>query len=318
MSTNLLRIASLALLFAISAAIDARGQFDFTALQGLPTAQAEASSTLGADAYPVLIGAPGDFEFQSFPLTFDLESGRSSLWGYVFFSPSKQEFASFVVVRVIAYQAFAFGSLPFPVPAENLGRLNVSGQHADSDKMILRLETDTAYQKYRSDLPGAKPTFLSLTRLIESDSLDLPNGFPAGQGTWTVSFQGGGDSTMTCFVASETGEAFCRRIYGLPTSAVHDPVASSTGAAPALTVAPNPAKGEVSIVLAGATASQFSSCRLLLYNDAGALMLDLTESFRAGNHSRASFAASPLPSGNYHCLLVGPGVSQHAGVVVVE
>lgn len=319
MSTTVSRYLLSALLLFLFAGISARAQFDFTALEGLPTAQTSARASLGDDAYPVLIGAPGNFDFQGFPLRFDLESGRSSVWGYVFYSPSRGEFYSLVVVRVIIYQAIELGALPFPVPLDGVGELNIAGTYADSDDMIVRLESDTAYRQYRSDLPGANPAFLSLSQLLETDSLELPNGFPVGQGTWTVMFQGGGDSTMTCFVASETGEVFCRRIYGLPTSGVNDPADRNTeGAAPTLTVMPNPAGGDVTVSISGKREGDPAESRLLLYNGAGQVVLDLTESLAANGYARATFPASLLPSGLYRCVLVGPWASESVGVVVVE
>lgn len=319
MSTTVSRYLLPAVLLFLFAGISARAQFDFTALEGLPTAQTAAEASLGDDAYPVLIGAPGDFDFQGFPLRFDLESGRSSVWGYVFYSPSKEEFFSLIVVRFIIYQAIELGSLPFPVPLDGVGELNTAATYADSDEMIVRLESDTAYRQYRSDLPDASPAFLSLSQLLETDSLELPNGFPVGQGTWTVMFQGGGDSTMTCFVASETGEAFCRRIYGLPTSGVHDPADhDAQTAAPALTVTPNPAGGDVTISISGKTERELAGSRLLLYNGAGQVALDLTGSLVANGYAQARFPASLLPAGLYHCVLAGSATSESVGILVVE
>lgn len=317
MSTTVTRIVFLAILLFASAGIEVRAQFDFTALQGLPTAQSEAQTSLGTDAYPVLIGAPGNFEYQGFPLKFDLESGSSSVWGYVFYSPSKEEFASFIVIRVIAYQAIAIGSLPFPIPVEIAGRLTTTGPHADSDKMLLRLENDTAYQRYRSDLPDAHPTFVSLSQLVNTDSLELPNGFPVGQSTWTMMFQGGGDSTMTCFVASETGEAFCRRIYNLPTMSVDDSSEEKTTGS-ALSVVPNPASGQVVVEITAKEGKGLAESTLLLYNEVGEVVLDLTEPFRENGYTGATFPASLLPNGLYHCTLVGPSIKEHVGIIVVE
>lgn len=201
-----------------------------------------------------------------------------------------------------------------------VSELDVSGSYADSDDMLVRLEADTAYQRYRSQLPGSNPAFLSLSQLLNTDSVDLPNGFPIGQGTWTVVFQGGGDSSMTCFVASETGEAFCRRIYGLPTSAVVEDVSrGATGTSgPKLTVQPNPASGQVVITIAGKEPNALAQSTLLLYNQAGELVLDLTESFRENQFTQATFPALLLPPGLYHCTLVGPSVQEHVGVIVVE
>ena len=120
---------------------------------------------------------------------------------------------------------------------------------------------------------------------------------------------------MTCFVASETGEVFCRRIYGLPTSNVSESSASDVAN---ITVAPNPASGQVTISVNGLGSAALSGSRLLLYNEVGQLALDLTTSFAANGYRKAVFSAAALPPGLYQCTLTGPDLARHVGVIVVE
>lgn len=313
---RLVLLGSLCFVCAATTSQAQLGGFNFAALEGLPAAQEEAETALGSDAYPILIGTPGEFEFQGLPIEFDLKSGNSTIWGYVFYSPSSEEFASYVVVRILTYQVFELGTLPFPVPNELINELKTNGQYANSTQMIKRLASDTAYTKYRSDLPDAKPGFVTFSGLVESDSLELPNGFPVGQGTWTLSFQGGGDSTMTCVVASETGEAFCRRIYGLPT--LSTPGSSSTDQAAHLSVSPNPANGYATIQVTGINRAQLTSSRLLLYNAAGEQVMDLSRSFADNDFRSATFPVHTLPPGPYHCRLAGANTEEHVGLIIIE
>ncbi len=321
MSKNLLLrfgLSSILCLVATHAHCWAQLDFGFIALQGLPAAEEQARTDMGSDAYPVLIASTGTLQVEELPLPleFNLNNGKATVWMYVFYSPSSEEFGTYIVARIIGYQVFPVGTLPIPLPGEFITEVNATGTYADSDDMIGRLKADTAFTKYRSDLPNAQPGFVTFGQLLSEGAPELPNDFPLGQGTWTLSFQGGGDSTMTCFVASETGETFCRRIYGLPTVSV--PNESTAAHNAQLTVAPNPASGSVTVQVSGVPNSVLTTSKLLLYNQAGELVLDLTESFSNNGYSRASFAANALPSGLYHCRLVGETVEKHVGLIVVE
>ncbi|MCB0712929.1 MAG: hypothetical protein KDD67_11425 [Ignavibacteriae bacterium] len=295
-------------------AVEADAQFTFTALDGLPTAQTTAEGSLGSDAELVLVGAPGSFEYQGFNLSFDLASGESNVWGYVFRSASSGDLVTLMVVRLFAYQAFELGSVPFPIPDNLITTLDYSGTYANSNSMVGRLQNDTAFQKYRGDLPEAKPQFVSFSQLLNADSLNLPNGFPVGQGTWTISFGGSEDSTMTCFVASKTGEAFCRRVYGIGTSSVADERGNNVS----MQVSPNPAGGVVRVSITGYNLSELNNCRLLLFNSKGEVVSDLTSSLQASRDGKAEFSVDGIPSGSYHCILVGSSVRQEVGIIVVE
>ena len=301
-----------ACLFLTSIA-DLKAQFTFTALEGLSTAQESARESLGEDAALVLIGAPGAFEFQGFNLSFNVNTGKSNVWGYVFHSESSDEFATYLVIRLFAYQAFELGTLPFPIPGNLVTKADVSGTYADSDDMIGRLKTDTAFQNYQKDLPEVLPQFLTFSQLIDSDQLQLPNGFPIGQGTWTITFTGGGDSTMTCFVASETGEVFCRRIYGIPSS-----VEAYDGRVTSLRVMPNPAQDHIVISVQGYKPADLVSSHLQLVNSLGIVVMDLTESFQANGDQRAEFSVEELPTGHYRCLLTGENFAEQVGIIVVQ
>ena len=296
-----------------SSGIDLSAQFNFTAREGIETATTTAKEALGNDAELIMIATPGSFDYQGLNLSFDLNTGKSNIWMYIFHSPSSGELASYMVVRLLTYQTFDLGTVPFPLPDTLINSVDMSGTYANSDAMVNRLKTDTAYQKYRKDLPDAKPQFISIGQMFGGDSLDLPNGFPIGQSTWTVSFSGSEDSTMTCFVASKTGEAFCRRVYGIASS-----VDQREGMSVSMQVAPNPSAGRVGITMQGYTPAQLSGCRLMLFNTAGEMVSDLTSSLHEQGNGRAEFSVEGLPPGPYHCLLTGNGIRTEVGIIVIE
>lgn len=295
----------------------AHAQFTFTALDALTTATKAAEASLGEEADLMLIGAPGSFDFQGFPLRFDLESGKSMVWLYLFRGATSGELYALGVVRLFTYQTLELGAIPLPIPGDFIGALDHSGEYADSDAMIDRLMTDATFQVYHSELPNAAPTLVTLTQLINVDSLNLPNGFPIGQATWTLTFMGSGDTTMTCFVASETGETFCQRILGIPTS-VDERVdeRDDAGLQNGLTVAPNPARGTVTITPGDASLER--DARMVLVNMQGEIVVDLTASLRANGTRFAELEAGVLPAGAYRCVLISSAGSENAGLIIVE
>lgn len=292
-------------------ASDAHAQFTFNALDGLPTATTAAEGSLGEEAELMLIGTPGSFDFQGFPLRFDLESGESMVWLYLFRGATSGELYALAVARLILYQTLELGAIPLPIPGDVIGALDHSGDYADSDAMIAQLEKDATFQEYRGELPNAAPTLVTLTQLIEVDSLNLPNGFPIGQATWTLNFMGSGDSTMTCFVASETGETYCQRITGIPTSVDEE---GAAGSEHRIGVAPNPARGSVRITL-GAVGRD---ARMMIVDTRGETVADLTASLRSNGGRFAELEAGALPAGAYRCLLIGSTGTDDVGLIIVE
>lgn len=202
-----LLLATATLLFAV--ATSASAQFTFSALDGLPAAFERAKDSVGIDAEIVFIATTGEIPNSPVPIEFNFSNGRAPAWVYVFRSEQEDRVAAVFVVRVFAYQAFLLPSIPFPIP-EVLQSVDTKKEYSDSPKMAGQLRANATFAQYRSDYPDAAPSIVGIGTLL-GDNVPVPDGFPVQGSIWTVSFQGQGDSAMTCFVAAISGETFCLR-----------------------------------------------------------------------------------------------------------
>jgi hypothetical protein len=227
-----------------AASSDLHSQAKFTALDGLPSAQEEATSSFAADAEVISIVTPGAFSFQAIQFTFDELTGKSGIWLYTFYSASKEEIASYLVTRLLGYQTFELQSAPFPIPDAQLSKIKTAGQYANSDDMVVRLRENSDYKTYKEKYPENLPQIVSLTQIPDSDTLQLPVGFPLGEATWSINFTGQGDSAMICLVASESGTTICRAATNL---SVESATAGQYNATPY--VYPNPSTGSFTVSL---------------------------------------------------------------------
>lgn len=282
--------------------------------EGIDAATKKAQDTLAKDAIFVGAGTVGSMNFSGIDLTFDLQTGNATAWLYLFYSPSLQKTMPIGVIKLfIIYQAFGIGEVPLPIPDGLTSAMNVSGQYFNSNQMVKRLETDTAYQRFRKELPGAKPSFLSVAEL--GDFTDLPGDFPLNQPIWSIFFSGEKDSTMSCFVGANTGNAFCRRIS--QTTAV--PGSGVAGSDMRLTVLPNPANSSLSVgVRLPDGKSLPADARMGLYNLRGEQVVDLSSTLTESNGLPITFPTHMLPSGNYYIRLHGQGVQPMTVPVAVE
>lgn len=273
--------------------------------EGIPAATKKAQDTLAKDAILVGVGTVGNLNFSGINLTFDLQSGNATAWVYLFYSPSLQKSLPIAVIKLLViYQAVGIGEIPLPIPDGLTDTLDLNGQAANSNQMVKRLETDTAYQRFRQELPGAKPNFLSLAEL--GDFSQLPVDFPLNQPIWSIFFTGEQDSTMSCFVGANTGNAFCRRV-SLPTTAV--PGSTIPGSDLSLTVLPNPANSSLSVgVRLPDGKSLPTDARMGLYNLRGEQVIDLTSTLAGNNGLPLTFPTDALPSGSYYIRLHGQGI----------
>ncbi|MBS1911923.1 MAG: T9SS type A sorting domain-containing protein [Bacteroidetes bacterium] len=302
---------------ALVAASAARGQFltPFTAKAGIPTAASKARDSVGTDAQLAFIATFGHLSQSGLTLEFNLDNGDADGWGYTFFSPSQSKSATLGVVKlpVLGFQTQSLGS-GLPVPSQLNLALDTAGAYSNSDQMIARLKQDTTFSRYRTELPNAKPQFITFGQLFTADSVNLPNGFPLDQPTWTMLFTGGGDSSMTCFVASKTGEHFCRRVT-LPSSGVSaDGRAAGTAA---LDVLPNPTTGRARIdITLPSGVRTGSGTTLMLFDMRGAAVMDLSAELARNNFAFAEFDATQLTAGVYYCRVSGDNWNGTIGVIV--
>jgi hypothetical protein len=296
---------------------DLKAQFEptpYLAKEGMQTAAKAAKDSLASDAVLIYIGTFGDFEAQGVTTKFDLDNGKASVWGYVYYSPSLDKSTTIAVVKfLIVYQAIVVPDLPIPFPPADKS-VDMSGSYANSDKLVQRLKTDTAFTRYHTELPEARPDFVSYGATVPDNPIPMPDGFPTDEPLWTVSFLGSGDSTMTCFVAANSGATICQRI-SLPQLSVDGESNGIAGTA-ALSVAPNPATGRTHIAVNIPSGVSAVGAEMVLFNALGEKVLDLSESFARTGYSYAEFDASTLPAGRYFCRVAGTKWSGNIGVVV--
>jgi hypothetical protein len=281
--------------------------------EGISAAETQAKSAIGSDAILTYIGTFGNIDTLGFQSKFNLDNGKSQIWGYVFYSPSTQQTTSIAVAKiVIQFVPQDLGNIfPFTLSTQ---AVDVSQPYSNSDKLVERLKTDTAFQRYRTELKDASPDFVSYGQSIIPTGVPLPDNFPTDQPVWTVSFVGGGDSTMTCFVGAKTGVTICQRIQ-LPTLSV--PQNGTVQGTAALTVTPNPVTGMTRVRIALPEGVHFASgAGLALYNATGAKVLDLTGSLVSNDLQFAEFDSRTLPAGIYYCRAIGSNWNGTVGVVV--
>ncbi len=290
----------------------------FLAKDGLSSATSAARDSLGDDATLMYIGTFGDYEIDlgSFTLhtVFDLTNGKANTWGYVFYSKSQDRTLVFAVVKLVAfYQAFGLGALPFPARLSDTA-LTLSGTYGNSDAFVNRLMEDSIYNSFRIEYPDATPDLVSLGQLVPGDSLPIPPAFPLDEPTWSVSFLGGGDSSLTCFVTTATGETLCRQ--GIAVSGVDAPTVRQRSAG-AITLTPNPASGYVRVQLDTPVGMALDGAtHMAIYDEAGREVLDLTDRLIDGGGHSAVIDARGLPAGTYYVRARGTDFSAVAGLIV--
>ncbi len=290
---------------------EASAQFSFTALDGIPTAQKKISDSLGAGSKLVAIATIGNLDVQGIPLEFNAETGESVAWIYAFSTPSG-DIATIAVVRLFAFLAFSIGDVPLPLPDGVLPNVETDGEYADSDKMIAQLKTNATYASYRNDFPDYSPSFVVLGQLLGNVDL-LPDDFPLTQSIWTVSFTGQGDSAMTCFVASKSGQTFC--IERPDFLSVDEEEMSAHQLA--LQTMPNPTVEQVTITIESQGVPLAADAHLLLLNSVGETVLDLSDDpgLLSG---RITVSTEDLPAGLYHLILQSEGKSRRHPLVILR
>src|SRR5262249_2778581 len=158
-------IAAAALVVSAATA-DAQLLVPFLAKAGIKTATTKAKDSLGADAHLTSLAAFGNLQQGGFTLEFNLETGEATAWGYTFYSPTQSAGSTIGVVQlpIIGFQTQSLGNA-VQLPAFLNGELDTTGAYSNSDQMIAQLKTDTAFMRYRSELPGAKPQLVTLGQL---------------------------------------------------------------------------------------------------------------------------------------------------------
>lgn len=282
--------------------------------QGLQAATRLAKDSLGNDARLMYVGTFGEFtaEQVGFSTEFNLDNGKANLWGYVFHSEAKKETRIIGVINLVfSYQAIDLGGFPFPIVISNTA-LDTESPYSNSDAFVARLKTNEVFLKYRSDLPGAKADLISYGELLPGDSLPIPGGFPLNESTWSISFIGAGDSSMTCFVTAKTGQTFCRRRTGI--SSVDVPATPTAIAS--IAIGPNPASGLVRVSIDLPNGMSTTGMTLALFDETGRQLIDLSDRLSAGAGGVFLLDTRTLASGVYYVHARGNGWTGTTGLVI--
>ena len=278
-------------------------------MEGVSTAEKKISDSLGAGTDLIAVATVGGLPIQGIPLEFNLDNGKSLAWIYAFRTESG-DIATVAVVRLIIFTAFSLPEVPLPLPEAILQDVNKEGTYSDSDKMLEQLEKDQTYSNYRKKLPESNPSLVILGQILDDDSDRIPDDFPLAQSIWTVSFTGQGDSAMTCWVATGTGQTFC---FQNPFSSVDE---ENRQRGTTVTVGPNPARDIITVTLHNLSTAT-SRVHLGLFNSLGEEVLDLSSRVSLSGSS-FSFETGALPAGLYHLILTEDGRVERTPLVVVE
>lgn len=324
----------LPLLFLFVVAMTARGQSlttPFYSAEGVATAQARARAEFAADAELIFIGSLGDFTIPAngtipidLHLGFYLDTvmgsgfspsqypGQADAWIYLFRSADSGSTFPLIVVKILGtYQAQSFQGFPFP-PQLGSGSLPTDRPFSGSGAMMARLkEENGTFRQYHDALPGSKPDFITYGELI-NDSTRIPVDFLNGP-AWTLTFLGGGDTSMTCFVSATTGTTFCQN-FSIPSEIAPSPATRSDGGS--ITIFPNPSTGHVRILISAKSRREKRVDRLLLANERGEVVRDLTALITPARI--VDLGTDALPRGLYFILCIGPGWQAVSGLLVKD
>ncbi len=294
-----------------------RSAAQFTAKQGIAAAQKKAQDSLGSDVQLVYIATIGKVDAGVLTSTFRLDgadAGKAEAWGYVFRSPSKEQYVTYISVfgGILAIEP------PVTIPLDLLPgaqQLDMTQTYSNSDQLVIRLKTDATFNAYRTAYPDSLPYLISLGRVPATDSVPLPGGFDVSQGIWTVTFPGGvGVTGMVCFVGAGDGTVYCQNTNF---AAVPAEARSATRGTADLVVAPNPANGRTRVSIDLPTGSSIrSGVGVALYDATGRKVMDLTGEFAANDFRFVEFDAQQLPAGVYYVRAIGADWNGVKGVVV--
>jgi hypothetical protein len=302
---------TLVLTAALAMTAVAAAQTSFTSSAGMPTAEARAKDSLGADVVPVSIATTGSDP--SGATGFDIETGTSSFWTYTHYSPSRDEGVIHVLFQ--AQPGIFVGSgalLPKESGLSEAHAITLDGAFANSDQMAAAIRADGQYQAFRATFGAIRVDLAMLTSVLSPDLPELPQGFPSDSPIWSVVMSDDSDSatTLTCLVAASTGQTVC--VSSRPTGVAAEP----TRQALAVRVAPNPASGIVSVKLAPSV-GRLEGLRLGLFDASGAQVLDLGPSLAGNDYSHAEFDAASIPAGIYFVRAVGAGMNSVVATVAL-
>ena len=296
----------------------------FLSKEGLSKAESVSKDSLGAadgmlttiiSADPSMIDSA---DIGSLPFTlgkFDMETGKASAWVYSFYSPSKMKTASALVAQLpfVGFQAIASTDSLDSGDVAPTTVLDVSGDFANSDKLVQQVKANPSYQSFHTQYPDVTPSLVMLRNAVPEDAALVPNGFPLDAPLWMMTFNlSSMDDALVCFVASKTGATFCQAVE-IPSGVEEEHAAARA----TIAVTPNPSMGRTRVAVALPSGIRsLNDVSVELYDVTGRKVMDLTESFKSNGLEFAEFDASTLTAGLYYCRATGSGWHGVTGVVV--
>lgn len=293
--------------------VSSPAQTPFSSSTGVTRAEAALADSLGSGAVLVGIISAGIDPYTG-GAAFDIETGLSTIWIFRYYSPSQDKGFDFVVLQPVPGVFTGEGASEVDPPDVDATKaIDTTGSFANSDRMAAAIRSNGVYQLFRQTYGSVVVPLLALARGDGSAA-----GLPANDAIWTVTFSDDDDTTrqMACFVAASTGETFCLSNQTTGIDAARD-AAAGVAAAGTMTVAPNPSSGRTRVTLDLEKRQDAGAIRVGLYDLRGALVLDLTPSFRANGGRFAELDASALPAGTYFCRASGAGAGLVVGTLVV-
>jgi len=303
----------------------------FYAAEGLSTAEKRARAELAGDAKLIFLGTLGDFTIPAggtipidLALGFYLDSmrgpglqpprypGQADAWIYLFRSADSGSTLPLIVVKVFGtYQAQTFNGFPFPA-AFGGDALGVDEPYSGSGAMTLQLAvTDSVFRHYHAELPGSRPDLITYGQLLSLDSVQVPIDFLNGP-VWTMTFTGGADTSMTCFVSARTGSTLCRRVL-LPSSVSGSPAIDEVW----VTLVPNPSDDHVRVCVRPPANVRGGPIELCVVDARGERVMTIP----CGMSTRpldVEIATTDLASGVYFVTVDGGAWHGAAGLIVAD
>jgi hypothetical protein len=282
----------------------------FTMNDGLTGAERVAHDSIGADAYLEGVMAIGAAD-PSFP-AIDLGRQSAGYWGYVYVSPSRKMTVSVNVVKVA-------GSFIYDIEngsstgEDTLQRLDLTTAYSSPAALPARLAADPVFRHFHEVDPTTTPLLIHLTppQLPAGFEQALPESFPRDQQVWQVVYQSLKEETLTCVVASKTGESFCMQES---TAGVEDE--GNGMSAKKLGALPNPTTGLVRVELPSGNDAPLSHATAILYDTHGEAVRDLSDELARNGGGFAMVDTRDLPAGLYICRAMAGSWSGSIAIMV--
>ena len=282
----------------------------------------EAKDSIGPDAFLVGIATLGEIDLSEIGFNntvpgFSRDDGTSTVWAYLFMTPSGDHNIGVAVVEFLIGGPQALALLDdIDMFVQEPDSLDLTGAHSGSNAFADQLQSNPTFIKYHDDYGDAIPDTVVLVWFPRGVN-ELPTaGFPDDKPIWAIYYGGEelSDSSMACFVSSGNGMDTCIRgvSISVPMNETHANNLS-------LSIRPNPFTTQDEVVVQIRTVNGTEPERIGLYDVKGREVRDLSSLIEIEGNSEYTVAVnvSDIPSGPYFCRVVS-GESLHTIPLIVE